>query len=794
MLAQHHPLLLVVDDMQWADQPSLDVFSHLVFSLADSSLQESTPLMIIGAHRPGEPTERWTRALDRFHREEHCHTVVLPGLEESEVHELIQHLGARRPTHHLVTTINTATHGNPLCIQEAMHQLVSRGALEQRGGYVSTTVDPPDLHLPEQLLTILAARTQHISDRHKQVLTLAALLGRRWSLHTLRAVSGIPEEDLLDIVTQAVRKRVLVTEGQTFEFAHPLIRHVFAADPIPTRRQRLHWQIAQALITRSASEGERTIGEIALHLIHAGPEAETTLVARYTRRAGEHAFAMTAWGEAARYYEAALAAAESAQGLSPQDRAELHYRAGLAHYRDMDIGPCLDHYERALTAYQLSADVEGAALVLMARTRAYLTQAAVPYGTLVDLEPLQEIWQTLGDHQSLLRGQILATMAEAYWTARQTARAQTLAEQAVEIGRSLPDAGLCALASHVLALTYTQRAQPREALEHWRHALDFAQHAQDPWLQLWPLTRIPWMLLSLGRVQEAETTAEEACTVARKLHNWAEYSLALATLTGIAVLKGDFAAAERLGQDLMVMVQRSHYPWGSVRALPALACARVLCGAWNEAHQAIATLVEPGCVFTEPGPAFRSVARVYHWLIRARAGEVEEVCTQVKKDAEWETQKTRVEQGAVSRLCALVELSTLLDAPEAAAALYQSLTQVAAQGLVFATEWISLLPRILGVAAAANQWWEQAEGHFQQALAVATQVGARPEYARVCLDYAQMLVSRNQGSDRDRAVTLVEEACLLFAELQMEPFLHEACQLAKHLQAPALFVDRKSVV
>ncbi len=784
-LAQFHPLLLILDDVQWADQPSLEVFSHLVFSLAETRLQEPIPLMLVGAYRPGEPTSRWMRAVDRFRREEHCHTLLLPALEEDEVHELIRHLGVRRPSRQLVKTVTTAAHGNPLYIQEVMRQLTARGAFGERAGYITATVAPADLFLPEQLQTLIVARTQPLTEQQRNVLTFAALLGGPWSLSILQEVSGVEEESLLDIVAQAVRQRILLMEGQTFTFAHPFIRQGLLADLLPLRRQRLHWRIAQTLAALSAPEEERAIGAIAFHLVHAGSEAEAATIVRYTRRAAEQAMTMASWGEAAWCYEAALSVADTTQCLSPRERAELHFRAGLAYYRDMDVGPCLSHYEQAIAAYQLCDDHEGAARVLMARTRAYLTQASVPYGALVNLEPLEEILRALGEQQPLLRGQMLATMAEAYWTARQTARARDLAEQAVTIGRSLADAGLCALASHVLALTYTQRAQPQEALAQWSAALDFAREAQDPWLQLWPLARIPWMLLSLGRIPEAEVAAEEACAFARKLQNWAEYSQALATQIGIAVLKGDFVKAEDLGREIMLMVQRSHYPWGSARALPALAGARVLRGAWDDAHEAITTLIEPRRLFAEAGPAFQAVARVYHRLIRARSGALEEVRTEVAADPEWGLRRTRAEQGAVARLCALVELSDLLNVPEAAAALYPLLSQVAAQGLFFTTEWMFLLPRILGVAAALNHWWESADTHFQEALTVAKRSGARPEYARTCLDYARMLVGRDHDHDRERALTLVEEACPLFTDFAMTPFLNEARQLLERLRAPA---------
>src|SRR5262249_18805197 len=160
---------------------------------------------------------------------------------------------------------------------------------------------------------------------------------------------------------------------------------------------RMHLQIAQTLEQLYAGSPEAHLLEIVHHLVNAGAAAEAQKIVQYAWRAGDQAFAMFAWDEAARYYEAALSAAENTTSLSVPDRAALHYRAGLAHYRDMDVGPALDHYEKAIAAYRLTNDLHGLAQVLEIRTRAYLTQASVPYGTLADVQLVEEVLNALGE-------------------------------------------------------------------------------------------------------------------------------------------------------------------------------------------------------------------------------------------------------------------------------------------------------------------------------------------------------------------------------------------------------------
>jgi predicted ATPase len=150
-LAQRRPTCFVVDDLHWADPFSLDLFGHLVFTVADTAVREAVPLLMLGTHRPVDPQTRLARLIARFQREAICQTLELSGLQEPETHELIRALGLVRPSHQLIATINDATRGNPLFIQEIFHLLLQQEALQERGGYVVATASASDLRLPELL-------------------------------------------------------------------------------------------------------------------------------------------------------------------------------------------------------------------------------------------------------------------------------------------------------------------------------------------------------------------------------------------------------------------------------------------------------------------------------------------------------------------------------------------------------------------------------------------------------------------------------------------------------------------
>ncbi len=191
-----------------------------------------------------------------------------------------------------------------------------------------------------------------------------------------------------------------------FHFAHPLYARAAYTRVPAARRQQLHLDIAGSLETLPDSEHHAI--EIARHLGDAGDRADPAAVVRWSRTGGDRAWALLAWGEAARCFEAATRAAARRQA-PPGEIADLAYRAGVAHYRNSDPVPSRTFLERAEAAYRKASDPGGVAQALTDRTRAELT--AGRFGTRVALEPLESALADLDDPG--LQARLLAQMADA---------------------------------------------------------------------------------------------------------------------------------------------------------------------------------------------------------------------------------------------------------------------------------------------------------------------------------------------------------------------------------------------
>src|SRR5262249_61381514 len=115
------------------------------------------------------------------------------------------------------------------------------------------------------------------------------------------------------------------------------------------------------------------------------------------------------------------------------DRPPLPFRPALAHTYDQATGPCLHHYQQAIDPYRQAGDVPGLGHALMEKTRTQFTLASVPFGSVADLKPLENVILALGEQEPALRGHILAVIAEAYRNGRQSEKAKERGEQALQM-------------------------------------------------------------------------------------------------------------------------------------------------------------------------------------------------------------------------------------------------------------------------------------------------------------------------------------------------------------------------
>ena len=296
------PLVLVLDDLQWADQPSLLLLQFVARELSNSRL------LLVGTYRDMELSRQHPLAesLGELTRERSFQRVLLRGLSQPDVGRFIEVAAGVDPPSGLTEAVHTQTEGNPLFVTEVVRLLVQEGELTQEPG----TRDSWTVRIPEGVREVIGRRLNRLSQRCNETLTIASVIGREFELRQLKPlVEDASEERLLDVLEEALSARVIEELPQMvgrYQFTHALIQETLTEELTLTRRVRMHARIAEVLEELFGDNAEAHAAELARHF----DEAQTLLgmgkLVRYSLLAGERALTGFAFEEALAHFERGL--------------------------------------------------------------------------------------------------------------------------------------------------------------------------------------------------------------------------------------------------------------------------------------------------------------------------------------------------------------------------------------------------------------------------------------------------------------------------------------------------------
>ncbi len=314
------PLVVLLDDLHWADPASLDLVRFIARALS------SRPLLLIGTYRTNEITDRHPlyTLLPVLIRESNADRLDLQPLPEGAVRALVTaryHL--REPdTTRLVTYLQERAEGNPFFLHELLHTLEEEAALNAGEGRWTLDERLP-MHVPMLVRQVIGRRLAHLGDDAQHLLGIAAVIGQEVPLALWAIVAAVDEEALLAAIEQATEARLLESapDGTTARFTHALIRQTLYENLLPPRRRIVHRQIAEQLEMTPLPDPDA----VAYHFRRAGDtRAVSWLVVAANRAQRAYAFAT-----AVERLDAALTLLEQ-QEADPAERALLLLRRGSA--------------------------------------------------------------------------------------------------------------------------------------------------------------------------------------------------------------------------------------------------------------------------------------------------------------------------------------------------------------------------------------------------------------------------------------------------------------------------------
>jgi DNA-binding SARP family transcriptional activator/tetratricopeptide (TPR) repeat protein len=757
--SESRPILLVLDDLHAADAPSLLLLQYLARELGASRV------VLVAVYRdvdpiPGQPL---TEMLAAVIREPVTRRLTLGGLSIGEVGEYVEATASEIASAELVAALHAETEGNPLFVGETV-RLVS---VE---GVAAESTDEVRLAIPQSVRDVIARRLTHISNECNRMLVLASVIGREFALGALARVGGVSEDDLLDMLDEAMAARVvsdLPAGTARLRFAHVLVRDTLYEGLTSARRVRLHRLVVEALEALYGGEPGPHLAELAYHSA-AGRELDKGL--RYAWRAGDRALALLAYEESARLYRMALDTLDLTDLRDEKARCDVMLSLGEAEAR-------AGNSPGAKSAFLDAADI--ARRLGLPRE---LARAAAGYsGRIVwaragdddRLVPLlHEGLAALGEEDVELRARLLARLAGALRDEHSRDRRDALSREAVELARRTGNAAALAYALDGRAAVILGPDTVAECLALGSELCEVAERIGDRERVAAGHSHRIIAQLQVGDVRGAEVDLAAASRIAEELRQPAQLWQYCASRAMLALAAGRLSEAEELVSQAYALGEHAQ----PTAATPVYRLQRyTLCDFRGSLEDVEADI----CDLAAQYPA-RLVFRCALALLQARLGRTREAKRALDDLAGDDFSGLPFDQEWLYGMSLLAETSALLGHTDSAPVLYRLLVPWATLNVADVGEGIrGSVSRYLGLLAMTTKRRDEAERHFESALTMNAKMGARPWLAHTQNDYAQMLHACNGPGDRERAQELLDAALGIYRELGMETYAARAAVLAQ---------------
>jgi class 3 adenylate cyclase/tetratricopeptide (TPR) repeat protein len=570
------------------------------------------------------------------------------------------------------------------------------------------------------------------------VLAVAAVLGSGWDIDTLVSVTGADGGALAMLLDEAEQGEILVRTDGRYDFAHPLYERAALAVLSSRRRQEIHGHVATMLIERQASRPESSMMPIAQHLVEAGGFAEPEMLIRYCPGAGASAFAGFAWGDAARYYEAALGAHERTGDASDESRVALALRASAARLQNGEPAAALTAADAALRALDGNSSREEAAAVWSARVRADLFSTG-PGGP-VEIGPLETLVGPLETEAPAAAARVYGTLAAVYANVtRDVDSARAACHKAIDLGSRNDEYTAAATGWGQLAVTQWMRFELLEAVESFRSEADHASRVGDREKLSHALSLLPVTLFWLGRIDEAEDAIEHARMTTRQVNYFLHDGFVLVARAAIAAVRGMYTESDAAVEDAVEIGRLTGDQWPTILILSLLAATRAQRG---DAEGLEAVLAQWAPVGSLPDrTAFAWLLRAY---VDAAAGTLPS--PEGLRDA-WKPLATPARVSSDAAAVLIVDLARDVDARDVAGDAADLLRGLADRGQVFTTTMGLFIPRSLGLAAAVLGDQQRAISLLRQSVTDAARLRAHAEVAACQEALAWVLAQSGSNAD-----------------------------------------------
>jgi len=506
--AGSRPIVLVVEDLHWADEALLDLLDYSM-----SRLHETPALLLCLARLELlELRPQWGAGL------RNAATINLEPLSEAESRALIAALlDVDDLPESVRADVVTRAEGNPFFVEEIVRMLMEQGAIIEDGGRWRAIADITAIPLPDTVQGVIAARLDRLPDDEKRLLQQASVVGRTFWVGTLRALTA--STDGIERILDRLEGRDLVRERPTstlagdreYIFKHALTRDVAYATVPRAVRSPAHGTVAAWIEQVAAGRTDEVLDLLAHHWGQAG---DAVRAVSYLLRAGDRARQVFANRRAVEAYSQALSLAGNA--LPPTEQADVRRRRGETLQVLGQYDAAQSDFEAALETARTVADRAMEARLLYEITRlAHRRRSRSFAEIIVGYEEALRLAREVGDHRT--EGLALTEIATGHWDQSRLDEAARFGLQALEILKETGDHAATAGVMNLLSMTYYMSQDIPGGLEWAQRALGEARLAGDRAREATALSYLGLITGVDGHHHEGLRLLDEAAAVAEEI-------------------------------------------------------------------------------------------------------------------------------------------------------------------------------------------------------------------------------------------------------------------------------------
>ena len=769
-IAAGEPIGIVLEDLHWADRPSLLLMRHVARQLGDARL------LMVGTYRDVEleRTHPLSDVIADLRREVPYERVLLRGLSSPEIRSLLEARSSQEPPEGFVHRIARETEGNPFFIEEVLRHLSEVGVIRREDGRWIGDPSLVEQSIPEGVREVIGRRLSRLSEGCNAMLQIASAMPAGFTFEVLRALSGEGEDAILDGLDEALAARVVAEQEDgargVYQFQHALIRQTLYAEINTPRRVRLHRRIGEALEEIYAAHPDPHLAELAHHFFQAAPGGDLEKARGYATRAATRAAEMHAYEESAGLFDRALELCELEESVDESERLDLLLAKAQAQLRGGDREAGRKTSEQAIELARALSDgvrLAGAALVFAGEDQPASLEGRE------EIDYLREALEALGDADAELRGYVLTRLATSL--TYDVAEAEPMTREALSYARNLGNPAIVARALYAQWLSFHGETIPASGEPSSFEVARIAKDLGDPVLWLSNQRHVVFDLMLLGRLSESFREVEEWARLADELRQPGQLWWAFSYRVNLEQLSGEFERArETLARAREVGESASH-------PMTDFVC---------EIQDTILTL-QTRPVEASELPAFAEglgmagadrVQVVARARLLAMTGELSQARELLERIPAEQVADAPFTIMRYMLLPLAAEACALLGDRERAEVLWPRLREL--DGMLGASVFASQGPiaRHLGLLEQTLGRVAEAERHFEEAAQQAEASGARPSLAQVRFELASLLHERDAPGDAERVKALLQQSLELAESMGMQPLAEKALAFKLALQ------------